>query len=271
MITKIVVPLDHHDEAEDAVLHGAALARQAGARLQLMSVRPSYVDAAATHDRLVEIADRLRVDAELVVVGPDDVTATLAEVAAEPGTVLCLRTHARGPIAEMTLGSVSEQVVRTTHHPVLLVGPHCDPAPERYGSMVVGLDGSPLAEQILPVVTAWSTQLDLTPWLFQALSPRVPLEVGDDVTESGYVRNIAAQLADQQVKAEWETAHDRDAATAVVSFADQLPTALIALTTHGRSGLGRIALGGTAFRVAHRAHSPVLVLRPARRGIGTTE
>lgn len=268
MFRTIVVPLDHSDEAEAAVPHAAALARQSGARLQLMMVRPSYVDAMTIHDRLREIADRHRIDAELVVAGPDDVAATLADVAAEPDTLLCLRTHARGPVAEMVMGSVSEQVVRTSHRPVLMVGPRCEPPPERYTSMVVGLDGSELAEQILPTARAWSTELDVTPWLFQVLSPRVPLEIGDqdDVMETGYVHGIAARLADQGVKAEWDIAHGRDAAAAIVRFVEQHEPALIALTTHGHSGLGRVALGGVAFRVAHRAHCPVLVLRPVTTG-----
>lgn len=270
MFRTIVVPLDHSDEAESAVAHGAALARQSGARLQLMMVRPSYVDTVTIHDRLNEIADRHRVDAELVVAGPDDVATTLADVAADPDTLLCLRTHARGPVAEMVMGSVSEQVVRTSHRPVLMVGPHCEPPAGRFASMIVGLDGSTLAEQILPTVAAWSTGLDLTPWLFQVLSPRVPLEIDDhdDVMETGYVQGIAARLAHQRVKAEWDIAHDRDAAAAITRFARQHEAPLVALTTHGHSGLGRLALGGVAFRVAHRAHCPVLVLRPVSPGTG---
>jgi nucleotide-binding universal stress UspA family protein len=264
MFRTIVVPLDHSDEAEAAVPHGAALARQSGAGLQLMMIRPSYVDTVTIHDRLREIADRHGVDAELVVAGPDDVTATLADVAAEPHTLLCLRTHARGPVAEVVMGSVSEQVVRTSHHPVLMVGPRCEPPPERFASMVVGLDGSTLAEQILPTTGEWATHLDLTPWLFQVLSPRVPLEIGDhdDVMETGYVQGIADRMAEQGVKAEWDIAHDRDAAAAIVRFTEQRELALVALTTHGHTGLGRLALGGVAFQVAHRAHCPVLILRP---------
>jgi nucleotide-binding universal stress UspA family protein len=272
MFRTIVVPLDHSDEAEAAVPHGAALARQAGARLQLMTVRPSYVDRSALHDRLAEVADRYRVDADLVVEGPGDTAATLVEVAREPSTLLCLRSHARRPVTEMVMGSVSEQVVRASHRPVLLIGPQCAPAPERYGSLVVGLDGSPLAERILPTVGDWSTRLDLEVSLLQVLSPRVPFEVAEgDVSETGYVHGRAARMAAEGVGVWWETLHDRDPASAIVRFADDQQPGLIALTTHGHSGIGRLALGGVAFRVARCAHSPVLVLRPSEpdaRGSG---
>ena len=271
MFRTIVVPLDHSDEAEVAVPHGAALARQAGARLDLLMVRPSYVDAVTMHDRLNEIADRYGVDAELTVAEPGDVTATLVDAASEPDTLLCLATHARGPVAELVMGSVSEQVVRTSRHPVLLVGPRCGPPPERYSSMVVGLDGSRLAARILPTVERWASGLDVTPWLFQMLPGPVPLEVGaGDVVESGYVHGIADRLGERGVKAGWDVVHRRDPATAITRYAEDRQASLIALTTHGHSGLGRVTFGGVALEVAHNAPCPLLVLRPtgdtARRG-----
>lgn len=220
------------------------------------------------HDRLHEIADRHHVDAQLVVRGPDDVANVLVETAAEPRTLLCLRTHARGPVAEVVMGSVSEQIVRTSQQPVLMVGPRCGPPPERFASLVVSLDGSELAEQILPTAGSWSTHLGLAPWLLQVLSPQVPLEIGDDVLEAGYVNKVAARLAEQGVKAEWDIVHDRHVAAAIVRFAQAHEPALLALTTHGHTGLGRLALGGVAFQVAHRATCPVLVLRPADLGAG---
>jgi nucleotide-binding universal stress UspA family protein len=264
MFRTIVVPLDRSDAAEAAVPHGAAIARQSGARLRLMMVRPAYVDAATVHDRLREVAARHHVDAELFVAGPEDVAATLVDVASEPQTLLCLRTHARGPVAELVIGSVSEQVVRASHRPVLLIGPRCGAAAGRIGSMVVGLDGSELAEQILPTVGSWATQLGLTPWLIQVMSPPRALEVGNGrVLDAGYVHYLAAQLRRQGVEAGWDTLHDRDVAKAIVRCAEEHDPAMIALTTHGHSGLGRVVLGGVALQVAHLASCPVLVMRPA--------
>jgi nucleotide-binding universal stress UspA family protein len=264
MFTTVVVPLDHSREDGVAVLHGAALAHQAGAQLQVMSVRPPDVDLPTVRDYLHEIAHRVRVHAELVVTGPGDVAATLSEAAAQPDTLMCLHTRARGPLAEMVMGSVSEQVVRTSEHPVLLIGPDCAPPPIRYDSLIVGLDGSPLAERILPTAQDWATHLGVTPWLVQVLPGHVPLETSDDdVADAGYVHNVAARLADEDVKAEWETVRDRDPAAALVRLAEDQAKAMIALTTHGRSGSSRLALGGVAFRVAHRAPCPVLVLRPS--------
>jgi len=60
-----------------------------------------------------------------------------------------MQSHARRPLAELALGSVSARVRRSCRLPVLLVGPHRRPAPAAYESIVVALDMSELAETML--------------------------------------------------------------------------------------------------------------------------
>lgn len=268
MYRSVVVPLDRTSEAEAGIPYGAAVARQAAAELELLTVTTPYMDVTEARDHLAAAAERHDVEAKLTVTrlkvtDSADVAGSILDMADNADTLICLRTHARRTLTEMALGSVSEQVVRASHHAVLLVGPRCGSAPEQFESMVVGLDGSELAEQILPVVVDWSSQLAVTPWLFQVLPARMPLEVGgQDVYESNYVHRIADRLARDSVKAEWDTAHDRHPAAAIVRFAEVRQPALVALTSHGRSGFGRLALGSVALEVAHRATVPVLVLKP---------
>lgn len=286
MYRTIVVPLDRSSGAEGAITHGAAIARQAGAELELLTVRPTYtapgnapdrlIDSANQHGigppnayqigsdleiELLEAAHRQGETARLRIVGGGDPATAICEAAAAPDTLVCLKTHARRALGELALGSISEQVVRSSPHPVLLIGPRCGRAPERYESIVAGLDGSELAEQILPTVAAWSSHLDLTPWLFQVLQAKVPVEIGgDDFYDSGYVHRTAEALhAHHHVKAEWDTVHARRPAAAIARFAAGLPGSAIALTTRGRSGHGRLALGSVALAVAHRATVPVLI------------
>jgi nucleotide-binding universal stress UspA family protein len=262
MFRTIAVPLDRTDRAQTAVPHAVALARQSGAHLRLVTVRSLSADTAEVNEHLAEVAARHGVEAELVVDAPGDVAAVLAEMASDPQTLLCMATHARRSVTEAMLGSVSEQVVRTSRHPVLLIGPHCAPAPERYASMVSALDGSALAERIVPTVLDWSTHLGLTPWLCQVLSPHVLDDIETDALESNYLQRLAADLADGGTKAEWDTVHERYAATGIVGFADDRRPSIIAVTTHGRSGLRRLAMGGVALRVTLHAHVPVLVYHP---------
>ena len=263
MFDTVVIPLAWGDVADTVVAHGAAVASQAGAAIELLTVRSPYDSDAGARRRLTAVARAHEIDAIVRTVQAEDPAAVLASVGSEPGKLLCLRSHARRPLAELALGSVSARVVRTCRRPVLLVGPHCQPAPPTYESLITALDGSDLAGSILPVVTDWCRHLDLTPWLFEVLSARVPFELGaGDVQEAVYVHRVAYQLGLEGFKVGWDTAHDRHVAAAISRFADSRRPAILALSTHGRSGLGHLALGSVAMAVTHQATCPVLVHRP---------
>ena len=51
---------------------------------------------------------------------------------------------------------------------------------------------------------------------------------------------------------------------AIVEFAQGLSENLVAMSTHGRSGVGRWVLGSVADRVIRQAGDPVLVIRGGR-------
>lgn len=263
MYRTIVVPLDPTGEADAAIAVAAVVSRQAGATLQLLAVVPADADVLKPYARLAEFTERHGIGAEALVARADDLASAIVAAAGAPDSLICMDTRARRAIGELVLGSVSERVIQEAPRPVLLVGPHCGSAPERFASMVVGLDGSELAESVLPVVADWSSQLGITPWLFQVLSASVPLELGGDVYESAYVKGIARQLARPGLDVEWDVARDRHVAAAIVRFAASRPSSVIALTTHGRSGLSRLALGSVALEVARHATVPVLVVRPS--------
>lgn len=263
MFRTVVVPLEPTGEGDAAIAIAAVVSRQAGAALQLLTVVPPDVDALKPYARLAELTERHGIDAEPLVARTDDVARAIIEAARAPDSSICMGTRARGSIGELVLGSVSEQVVHEAPRPVLLVGPRCGSVPERFETMVVGLDGSELAESVLPVVAEWSSQLGITPWLFQVFAATVPLEMGADVHESAYVQVIAERLARPGLEVEWDVARDRNVAAAIVRFAASRPPSVIALTTHGRSGLSRLALGSVALDVARHATVPVLVVRPS--------
>lgn len=263
----VVIPVargDHATTTATTVDHGVALARQLGAGVRLLTVRPAYVEHATARRELAGIAAGHGID-DVLVVDASDPARAIARIGSEAGHLVCMGSHGRRPLAELALGSVSAQVVRTCRRPVVLVGPHCGPAPDAYRSMTVPLDGSKLAETILPVAVRWSRRLDVTPWLFEVLPARVPLEVADahgDVDEASYVHRLAEQLGVEGVPAAWDIVHDRHPAAAIARFAETRGPGLIALSTHGRSGLGQLAMGSVALAVAHRATSPVLVHHP---------
>ncbi|NTU65151.1 MAG: universal stress protein [Chloroflexi bacterium] len=75
-----------------------------------------------------------------------------------------------------------------------------------------------------------------------------------------YLRGIEHQLAREGVTVSSEVRFGRPAEE-IISFANDMKIELIAMSTHGRSGLARWAYGSVADRVLHAARCPVLLVR----------
>ena len=262
VLDNVLVPLDRSPEAEQALPVAIALADRAGAELRIVIVMSTGSDALDHEAYAEDICERHGTDRERVeVLAGDDVPATILAAADEqPGTVICMRTHARSRIAQLVLGSVSDGVVRGCTCPVLLVGPKATGAPS-FDRLQVCLDGSPLSEAMLPVAAAWAARLQSRLWLFEAVSPDVGSSA--DVPDTIYVHRMADRIREQHgIDVEFDAVHERDAADAIVTFAARHDIGVIALATHGRTGLRRAALGSVAMKTTHEAPCPVLVLRP---------
>jgi nucleotide-binding universal stress UspA family protein len=194
--------------------------------------------------------------------------AAIARAAREHEALICMATHSRLGVGRAFLGSTAEEVLGLVSEPVLLVGPSC-----RYdsrpcgGELVVPLDGSPLADEILPAVRHAVTALGLRPWFVEVFggSDELPTDVGETIT----VEAAARAMADVSPEVEWEILHGRNPAQRIVQFAQLLPASLIAMTTHGRTGFRRVTAGSVAMQIVRDAPCPVLVLRSS--GSGTVE
>ena len=89
--------------------------------------------------------------------------------------LIVMSSHSRGGVKRITLGSVTDYLIRHTNIPVLVVRPPASfigATPEQtFSRIVVPLDGSVLAEQILPEVAALASRLKSTVSLLQVLTP----------------------------------------------------------------------------------------------------
>jgi nucleotide-binding universal stress UspA family protein len=75
------------------------------------------------------------------------------------------------------------------------------------------------------------------------------------------LRPLAQKLRDENTSVRVEVAFGRPA-DEIITFADSENVDLIAMCTHGRSGLGRWILGGVADKVLRGTHRPVFLVRP---------
>jgi nucleotide-binding universal stress UspA family protein len=152
-----------------------------------------------------------------------------------------------------------------------------------YRRMLVTLDGSLLAEQVLPHVKAVLEGLEGVQVYLLSIAQMVdysaasamayPMSMvpGRTVDEDAerrriesdlrdYLRGIEHQLAREGVTVSSEVRFGRPAEE-IISFANDMKVELIAMSTHGRSGLARWAYGSVADRVLHAARCPVLLVR----------
>jgi nucleotide-binding universal stress UspA family protein len=184
----------------------------------------------------------------------------LAGIAAgRPDALVVMATHGRTGVRRAVLGSVTEDVIRRVDDPVLLVGPSFTGADRLIGGrLLVCLDGSDRAEAILTHASAWAKAFDMKLWLATVQPPAGHLE---ELVESNYLARLAHDLDRDVPVVNWDTLHGTHAASELVDLAHRLPAACMAVTTHGRSGLSRVAVGSVAMEITHRSPVPVLVHR----------
>jgi nucleotide-binding universal stress UspA family protein len=85
-----------------------------------------------------------------------------------------------------------------------------------------------------------------------------------------YLRDIVERLHEQDIKASGLTVIGAGVAEVILDLARSEGVGLMAIATHGRSGLKRLMLGSVADKLVRAAEVPVLVCRPRIRGLKRT-
>jgi nucleotide-binding universal stress UspA family protein len=296
----MVIPLDGSTTAEKVLPYARFFARSLRIPVELMGVVDivelvTHVSAERARflDTLIEdgvrkteiylkgVADTFRSDSVICAIDKGRAADAIIEKgAADKNTLIAMATHGRSGFNRWLLGSVAEKVLRGTSNPLLLVRP-ADGAPAQgevsLKSVVVPLDGSELAESVLPTVVDLAKKLDLGIVLFRAFNVHYGMYAGAD----GYygfnfdqliedLRQDTAAYLDKHCQAIREQGIEKIScvvqeglsADEIISFGRRSPDNLIAMCTHGRSGVQRWVLGSVTETVVRHSGNPVLVLRP---------
>jgi len=120
-----------------------------------------------------------------------------------------------------------------------------------FDEVIVCLDGSSLAETILPLARAITKPSHGKLTLLRVLGDQAEL-----AAEESYLRDCARQYA-----ARLNFAVSAEPAAAIVAELAKKPQAMAAITTHGRTAWAEAILGSVAFRVIRESQRPVLVYR----------
>ena len=192
--------------------------------------------------------------------------------------LIVISSHGRGGISRLSLGSVTDSLIRHTTTPVLVVKPRASylnpEAGEPFRRIVVPLDGSSLAEQILPEVAALAKVDEARLTLLQVLVPRTsPQKAMAGGGISWWDKNIAAaqaylfrtagKLRQDGFLITTDVVVSENIAQAIADYAGTVRADLIAIATHGRGGISRALRGSVANVVTRTARTSMLVFRPA--------
>ena len=202
----------------------------------------------------------------------DPAQAILAQSEALAPDLILMATHGRSGLRRVVRGSVAEAVLREAPAPLLLVNPHHQ---QRIGEslfrkILVPLDGSPRGDEVLPFVIAVARSVGsevtllriepIEPYMAEG-PPFTPPVTWSPDSVCATLEPQVQRLLDARVDATSE-ARIGDAAAEISAAAKDFD--LVALTTHGRSGLARLVFGSVAEEILREVERPVLVLRSKR-------
>jgi nucleotide-binding universal stress UspA family protein len=300
MYSKILIPLDGSTTAEKVLPYARYLAGRFKIPIELLAV----IDIAEIAAHMA--ADKARFLDTVIEDGIERSTAYLRGVAstfpgadikcsvergraeeliiekgvADSGLLITMATHGRSGLNRFLLGSVAEKVLRGTANPLLLVRvtEEATSAGEAtLKSIIVPLDGSELAESVLPMVAGLAKKLDLEIELFRAYHIPYNVYAGDEGFYAGNYDELIAGVRDEAgeylekkaaelkklgaAKVSCET-KEGFAGDEIISLGRKTPDNLIAMCSHGRSGVQRWVLGSVAETVVRHSGDPVLITRP---------
>lgn len=292
---RILVPLDGSALSEAIVPIAEALARDHDAELLLLRAVPTRtgrgsdptepeVNVGEAERYLARIAAQLhargffRVRRSVRHARPEH---AISEAAAQDHVdLIAMATHGRSGLGRLLLGSVAESLIRHAPAPVLLVRGQPSWGRDRITKILVPLDGSDLSAEILPVVERLAGPLDLAVVLLHAVEPINPAATAevaarlDEITAirqtdaETYLSKVAEDLQGKGIRVRY-LIRTGGAIEVIGESAREEGIGLIAMTTHGRTGLGRLFFGSVAERVVRTSTLPVLLWK-ARENGGTS-
>lgn len=279
MYRHIMVPVDGSAFSACALPAAAALARRTGALLELVLVR----DGARGGDPWLEAsAERLRatagVDAFAAQLLPEgSVARTLVEHARRAGVdFVVMTTHGLGGGRPGTLGTVAQHLVHELAMPILLLRPDgvtpATPEAPLFRHVLVPLDGTARSEDVLDAARElaypFASSVTLLSVIEHGLWPMNVAEVQlDDVGRKAraraYLERVALKLARAWVRPDIAVSAHESVAAGILESADRVGADLIAMATHGRTGVPRMVLGSVAAEVLDSGRLPLLLFGPA--------
>jgi nucleotide-binding universal stress UspA family protein len=282
----MLVPLDGSELAERAIAYAKSLAKAKDSEIILFTVsvasaghldRPmkAYLELNAKElqsqgikasiaisygnmaDEIIKFADKNKID------------------------LIIISTHGHSGIKRWVLGSVALKVLHGTCTPVLLIKSRAHKISEvEFKKILIPVDGSPFSEASIPyakeLAKGTSGEIILLrvsepPVLSADRSPAIKpgweeyrnilmAEIQRQAEE--YLKGIKANIEKSDIKVRSQAILGK-AAEGILQVAKKENINLIAMTTHGRTGVSRWVYGSVASKIVEESLQPVMLIRPS--------
>ena len=290
MYEKILVPLDGSELSQLVIPYVEEVSRGVKSEIILLrvseegeadgeEVRRSYLERMAKSITAQVGLEENVIRCEIVRGHPADEILSYAEQ--KKVDLIAMSTHGRSGVSRWLLGSVASKVIGAASAPVLAVRAKAQKtvAPEGWlkRKIVVPLDGSKLAELAIRHVNYFAEVKGAEVVLIRAYQePEVPSDRSAAIKPSWeeYRKQViavshdeAANYLDAQKKVLTEKKLRvgtevvmGDPAIEIIKFVEGKDIDLLALTTHGRSGIGKFLYGSVASKLIHTLPVPILLI-----------
>lgn len=255
---RLFLPLDGSPESEEVLPVAIALANlSSGSLVSLVAHAGDSVEAVACEQYLNSVAERMTragVTAVCRVLHQGETSgALLNDAKADRAELILLSTRGRSRLARWLLGSVSEEIIRGSICPLLVVKANKN---LRLEKILVALDGSEFSERALGSVAWLAGQAGATITLLTVCRPPIAHESPAALTAR--LESSALRLQQLGLVCKVQLAFGEPAAT-ILETAREGEFDLVVLVSHGRQGRDRFWLGSVAESVMRHSERATLI------------
>lgn len=278
MAYRILVPLDGTEMGKGVIPYLKHIVARPDAVVTLLHVLPDLTEYTQPHidSEHGRAASHMRDFISTLELDPDRVYCEfrmgepaeeiLKYAALNAAALIIMPTHGRTGLNRLLSGSVTEQVMRRSHCPLLLSHDCGDQPPPAGGQhlfdrILVPLDGTERGFAILPTVEDFARLFQSEVILFHDnpdLSKTGSSHAGDKA--SHHIEAQHARLVDEGIKVSMQYTDAGHTVKDIQKAVSASQVDLLAMTTHGRKGIDRIAFGSVVEHLLRHATLPMLVL-----------
>jgi len=287
LLQKLLVPLDGSELGERALAYATELAVGLGSEVQLICVHLHHDDETRRmcDTYIGRIAERLRsslnarnnnIRVHPVFVNGEPATRIINYADKEGISLIVLSSHGHSGIMPWAVGSTANKIIRISHKPVLLIRSMM-PIAQKDGlfrKILLPLDGSQVGEAALPYVQEVASALGSEVVMLRVVESELKIHsigapdrilVPEQVIEE--IRQAAKKYLDGEKRKFLSGAvrtllKDGNIAYEILMVSEEEKVSIVAMSTHGLSGIERWMLGSISDKILQSGKTPFLLVPP---------